>query len=243
MCLGPSLEKDEHPRDLNHLRGLGLTSSHLFLFYFLHLASSAMFGITLQTGQGSWQIPSVTASSSVWSDTSCPCQPRGHGAGTIVLRAQEQLQPLHLWGHLRVPTRAPQPRGPFPWGSRTFSSPFVQPALLCPPAPKQMMQMVVVSPVPTSQPFLTHPKASAVSFPRRVYACTPCLGTSMTMSGTAPVLCAFLWVASHHTPTAVCFSYTFLKIQLDWEYACSSFILTESQKMNKQCVYVLIMHF
>lgn len=36
-----------------------------------------------------------------------------------------------------MPTRAPPPRGPFPWGSRTFSSPFVQPAPLCPPAPKQ----------------------------------------------------------------------------------------------------------
>lgn len=52
-CVRGQVWKDEHPRDLNHLRGLGLTSSHLFLFYFLHLASSAMFGITLKTGQGS----------------------------------------------------------------------------------------------------------------------------------------------------------------------------------------------
>lgn len=45
-CVWDQVWKDEHPHDLNHLMGLGLTSSHLFLFYFLHLASSAVFGST-----------------------------------------------------------------------------------------------------------------------------------------------------------------------------------------------------
>lgn len=95
---------------------------------------------------------------------------------------------------MRTPQGAhtcPPPRGPFPWGSRTFSSPLVQPAPLCPPAPKQMMQTEAVC-VPTCVPFLTHPKASVVSFPRRVDACTPRTGTSTTMSGAAPALSAFL---------------------------------------------------
>lgn len=135
-----------------------------------------------------------------------------HSLFQCVVRHQLPLPTQGAWGgrhrpessgaaatltSMRIPQGAhtcppPPPQGPFPWGSRTFSSPFVQPAPLCPPAPKQTMQMVVVSPVPTCQPFLIHPKASVLSFPRRVYACTPCTGTSMTVSGTAPVPCAFL---------------------------------------------------
>lgn len=43
VCVWDQVWKDEQPHDLNYLMGLGLTSSHLFLFYFLHLASPAVW--------------------------------------------------------------------------------------------------------------------------------------------------------------------------------------------------------